>query len=75
MRKRWRVVGGSVKAVFALYQRAAERVNAPGGVGYVEAMAEFEGMAAAVEGAAEAEAAAAVEEMEAEAEAEAEAVN
>ena len=41
-RKRWRVAGQSVAAALALYERAAKRVNAPGGVGYEEARAEFE---------------------------------
>ena len=41
-RMRWRVAGRGVAALLALHERAAARVNAPGGAGYEEARSRFE---------------------------------
>ena len=39
--RRWRGVAKSIGPMLALYQRAAERVFAPGGAGYEDARRSF----------------------------------
>lgn len=40
--KRWRIAGRIVMVLLSLFERARERANAPGGMGYEAAMADFE---------------------------------